>query len=279
MVSKNADMIKRHYLYLFLIALLITSCSTRPNVPRSFPDEDQMALVIADVYQTESLLGQTRLTYNTSNTSKEDKVSGYYRFALEQHGLTKAEFDTAMGWYSAHPVVLSDVYEKAVEILSRRDAELKNKMSKEKEEQSVVARIPDRQELWRDTTDFILPTNAIDSLDNRLPFSVDTDSLQSGILSLHASYTFKEGGFLDSAQMKMFTLYADSTMDTVSYKIHKSFKKVDGNISHALTKNKHLINVEGFLFSHDTTKKSSVEISDVRLTFIPMMKSQEMMLK
>jgi len=276
MVSKNAEMNKRHYLYVCLIVLLVAACSTRPTVPRRFPDEEKMAVIIADVYQTESLLGQTRLSYNSD---KEDKVSGYYRFALEQHGLTKAEFDTAMGWYSAHPVVLSDVYEVAVEILSKRDAELRNQMKKEKEESAIAARIPDKQELWEDTTAFVLPTNPIDSLDNRLPFNIGIDSLESGILTLHASYVFKEGSFLDSAQMKMFTLYADSTRDSVSYHIHKSFKKVEGNISYDLEKNKQLLNVEGFLFSHDTTKKSLVEISDVRLTYIPTMESQDMMLK
>ena len=184
-----------------------------------------------------------------------------------------------MGWYSAHPVVLSDVYEHAVEILSKRDAELKNKINKEKEERSVAAKIPDKQELWKDSVSFKLLAGSIDSLDNRLPFKVEADSLKGGILRLHADYTFKEGGFLDSAQLKMLACYADSTIDTVSYYIHKSFKKVEGNISHAIPKDKYLINIEGFLFSHDTTRKTSVDISDVKLTFIPTMGSEDMMLK
>ena len=265
----------RHF-YIIGLVLFIYSCSTRPSVPRAFPNEDKMALIIADVYQTESVLSQTRLSYNSST---EDKVSGYYRFVLEQHGLTKVEFDTAMGWYSAHPVVLSDVYEQAVEILSRRDAELKNKINKDKEEHSAVAKIPNRQELWKDTTAFQLPTNPNDSLDNRLPFRVDADSLKSGILRLHASYVFKEGGFLDSAQLRMLACYSDSTIDTVSYLIHKSFKKVNGNIAHMVPVNKYLISLEGFLFDHDTTKTSLVDIDDVKLTYIPTMGGDEMMRK
>ncbi len=269
-------MLKRHYLYILLLTFFINSCSTRPSVPRYFPDEDKMALIIADVYQVESLLAQTRLNYNLD---KEDNVSGYYRFVLEQHGLTKVDFDTAMAWYSAHPVVLSDVYEQAVVILSKRDAELKNRMNKEKEEQSNLTKIPDIQELWKDSTEFSLPYNSLDSLDNRLPFCISTDSLQNGVLRLHAVYTFKEGSFLDSAQMKILACYADSTVDTLEYHIHKSFKKVEGNISHSITKEKYLINIEGFLFDHDTAKQSLVEISDVKLSFIPIMESEEMMLR
>ena len=71
---------------MLMAALFMNACSTRPSVPHSFPDEDKMALIIADVYQTESVLSQTHLSYNSSN---EDRVSGYYRFVLEQHGLAK----------------------------------------------------------------------------------------------------------------------------------------------------------------------------------------------
>jgi len=240
------------------------------------PSEKEMAAVLADVYETESVLSHTRALHSLT---KEDKVSGYYRFVLEQHGLTKAQFDTAMGWYSANPVVLSDVYEEVIVILSKREAELKNEMNKEVEEQPVAAQLPNKQQLWSDTTSFILPTNPKDSLDNRVPFMVETDSLNKGILRLMASYTFKEGGFLDSAQMEMLACYADSTIDTLSYKIHKSFKKVDGTIAHAVPESKKLIRVEGFLFCHDTTKKSSVHIDDVKLVFIPKLESEELMLR
>jgi hypothetical protein len=245
---------------------MLVACSTRPKVPRSLPGEKQMAEVLADIYQVESVLGQTRLSYNSS---KEDMVSGYYRYVLDKHLMTKADFDTAMAWYSANPTVLADVYDDVIEILSRRDAELKNKMNKDNEENKAMVKVPSRLELWNDSTAFNIPLNPADSLDNRVPYSIDLDSIGGGILRLYASYQFKEGSFLDSAQMKMVAVYADSTMDTVFYQIHKSFNKVSGNISHRIERNRQVINVNGFLLEHDTTKQTVVSIEGVKLDFIP----------
>lgn len=259
-----------------LLMLIIVGCSTRPKVPRDLPSERKMAEVLADVYEVESLLGQTRINYNSD---KKGMVSGYYRTVLDRHEMTKIDFDTAIAWYTANPTVLSDVYEEAIEILSKREADLKNKISKEKEERPSIGKLPNREELWTDTTTFSIPFDPKDSLDNRVPFNVAIDSLDGGILRLHANYTFKEGGFLDSAQLKMLVAYADSTVDTVSYQIHKSFKKVNGNISHSIGSDKIVINAEGFLFEHDTTKKSTVMIEDVKMTFIPTMKAGALMEK
>lgn len=258
--------VMRKCISILIVLVLVSACSTRPKVPRGLPGEEKMAEILADVYQVESVLGQTRLSYNSG---EEDRVSGYYKYVLDKHQMSKAEFDTAMAWYSSHPVVLSDVYSEVVEILSRRDAELKNKMNKEKEEDKKLPKVSSKLELWNDTTVFHIPFDKADSLDNRVPYSIDVDSIGGGIIRLYAGYTFKEGGFLDSAQMKMIALYADSTLDTVYYQIHKSFKKVNGNISHRIEAGKHVINVSGFLLEHDTATTTVVDIEDVKLNFIP----------
>ncbi len=263
---------QRYFLFMWVI-IALSSCSTRPKVPRSLPDEKKMAQVLADIYQVEAVLGQTRLSYNSG---EEDRVSGYYKYVLEKHRMTKAEFDTAMVWYSDNPVVLTDVYGEVIEILSKRDAELKNRINREKEEKKKIAKVPSRVDLWKDTTAFSVPFNKADSLDNRVPFNVDVDSVSGGIVRLYASYLFKEGGFLDSAQMRMIAMYADSTMDTISYQIHKSFKKVNGNISHRVGNNKELINVRGFLLDHDTTQQTVVDIEGVKMNFIPTVEVEEM---
>ncbi|WP_430812753.1 MULTISPECIES: DUF4296 domain-containing protein [unclassified Carboxylicivirga] len=255
------------YFILFLLGAVLWSCSTRPKVPRHLADEERMTAVLADIYQLESVLSQTRLTYNSA---KEDKVSGYYRNVLDKHGMSKADFDSAMVWYAAHPTVLSDVYEEVIEELSRRDAELKNKMNEEKEIKKDLPKVPSRVDLWADTTAFQVPFDEQDSLDNRVPFTFSVDSLSDGILRLQADYSFSETGLMDSARMKMVACYADSTADTVFYHIHKSFNTVKGNISHRINQ-RSLVVVKGLLFDHDTSKVSAVDIEAVKLTFIPTM--------
>ena len=134
--------------------------------------------------------------------------------------------------------------------------------------------LPEEQQLWQDTTSFEIPLDS-DSVDNRLPFDIDIDSLSGGNIRLKADYTFREDGFLDSAQMKMFACFADSTRDTVSTHIHKSFKKVEGNLLLPIDQDKQVISIEGFLFDHDTSEVSSVIIEDVQLTFFPVVKGLE----
>jgi hypothetical protein len=263
MAGKLIPMLRVCSIILFVITLL--SCSTRPKVPRDLPGEKEMAEILADIYQLESVLGQTRLSYNSGN---KDNVSGYYRNVLDQYEMTKVEFDTAMAWYSANPTVLSDVYAEVIEILSRRDAELKNAMNKEKEQKLNMAKVPSKIDLWNDTTAFKVPFAKADSLDNRVAFDIDVDSLSGGIIRLYAEYSFVKEGLLDSAQMKMITCYADSSMDTLSYQIHKSFKPVKGNVSHQISDSKNLVKVKGLLFDHDTTKNAPVTIDDIKLTFI-----------
>lgn len=276
MISKYV-MVKKIILFSLLMFIWV-GCSIHPSVPGEFPDEEEMALVLADVYMVESVLGQVRQSYYSA---KEDDVTGYYRYVLEKHSLSKQEFDSAMVWYSANPAVLSDVYEDVVVILSQRHAELKNAINQEKLEKESAIKLMDtlklteKQELWVDTTSFKLTADVTDSLDRRIPFSIVVDSLSDGNITLSAVYAFKESSFLDSAQMRMFTCYADSTIDTISCQIYKSFKEVDGNLSFTIGPDNQLVNIDGFLFDHDTTEMSSVVVDEIKLTFIPTMKGVE----
>jgi hypothetical protein len=257
-----------------LIFALSWACSTRPSVPNDLPNEEKMAAVLADIYQTESVLSQSRVAYTTP---KEDNVSGHYRFILEQYEMTKQDFDTAMGWYSAHPEILSEVYEDVIEIISERHAKLKNRITKEREDQKdQIAKLPKRKELWNDSTSFSLPFDPTDSLDQRVSFKVGADSLKNGIIRLQAVYNFKKGGFLDSAKMKMYACFADSTIDSLSYNIRKSFKPVRGNLSFTMPPEKTLMHIEGFLFDHDTTRESTVTIEKIKMTYIPTLEEMKM---
>ncbi|MCU4176530.1 DUF4296 domain-containing protein [Carboxylicivirga sp. N1Y90] len=253
------------YLVLSLFVVLV-SCSDYEGKADFIPDEDDMALLLADVYEVEAAISQAGRSINKEDSS----FVGYYRQVLNGHGLTKLEFDSAVSWYSANPLIFADVYDEVISILSERDAFLKQEMSKERDQKSdEMALMRDVEDLWKGKRKYKLPFDEGDSTDVFLPFEFELDSLKNGILRLHARYKFGKANELDSASMKMITLFADSTRDTLVYHIPKSFKSAAGSLALPLKDQRSLISIEGLLFEHDTAKVSDVEINEVKLTFIP----------
>lgn len=249
-----------------LVLFGLLACTPSPRKPKFVPEEEEMAILLADIYEVEAAISQNGQQIDRNDT----RFVGYYKSVLDKHELTKLEFDSAVSWYSAHPLIFAEVYDDVISILSRRDAQLKQSMSVEKEESPEhMAIIPDVKDYWKERRTYELPLNDKDSLEASLPFQVLMDSISVGILRLHASYTFVKGNELDSAQMFMIACFADSTRDTLEHNIHKSFEKTSANLSLSIPKGKKLISLEGLLFEHDTSRVTKVKVEDVKLTFVP----------
>jgi len=262
-------------LTVYIIVLIgAVACTPRPNRPDFVPDQEEMALLLADIYQIEAAISQGGRQVNRN----DEKFVGYYKDVLDKHGITKLEFDSAVSWYSSYPELYSEVYDEVISTLSQRDALLKKELSEQNQDKKdMIDQIPNMKNLWEGRqSSFSLPLAKQDSSDVFFPFSIKVDSIKSGIIRLNASYKFNKGNQLDSAQMKMILCYADSTADTLNYQVKESFKKYFGNLSQMIPGGKPLVNIEGALFEHDTAKVVHVEIEDVKLTLIPKVSTEEM---
>jgi len=262
---------KKGYLrFIFFVSILVfifSECTTRVKVPREFPDEDSMAVIIADIYYTEAVLNQSREYYR----GRENDLPKFYKFVLGRHELTKKEFDTIFSWYSEHPKLLSEVYDKVISILNEKETEIKYDTAKTGEEEKT--KISGIKDMWKGKRSFLFGMN--DSSNNCVPFHIDVDSLGNGIFRLIATYKFKKGNLLDKAYMKMIACYSDSTADTVSYSIDKSFTERITTLSLDANKNKYVVELKGLLLEHDTTKSAMGTIKDVKLLYIPSLKIQK----
>ena len=255
---------KGHLKFIFfvlILAFIFSECTTRVNVPKEFPDEDSMAVIIADIYYTEAALSQSREYYR----GRENDLPKFYKFVLDRHGLTKKEFDTIFSWYSDHPKLLSEVYDKVISILNEKETELKYDTAKT--EKKETPRVPGVKDIWKGKRSYSVSIK--DSSNNCVPFSIEVDSLENGIFRLIASYKFKKGNLLNKAYMKMIACYSDSTADTVSYSIDKSFTERITTLSLEADKNKYVVELKGLLLEHDTTENAMGTIKDVKLLFIP----------
>ncbi len=242
------------------------ACTPNARRPKFVPDEEGMAELLADVYEVEAAISQNGRVVNRD----DKKFVGYYKDVLDKHEITKFEFDSAVSWYSSHPLLFADVYDDVISILSKKDALLKKELNAENESNvEKMGMIPDVKDYWNERRKYKLPLDEKDSIASTIPYSVLLDSISSGIVRLHASYTFTKGNQLDSAQMYMIACFVDSTRDTLTYQIRKSFKKTSGNLSLSIPMGKKLLSLEGLLFEHDTTRIPMVQIDDVKLTFVP----------
>jgi len=245
-------------------SFVLLSCSTRVNVPKEFPQEDSMAVILADIYFMEATMGQSHEYMMRGN---EEELLKFYKDIFEKHDITKQRYDTVFAWYSEHPELLSEVYDKVISILNERESVISNDTSEIKNKSIGTARIPKMKDIWKGKRSFVINPN--DSTKGTLPFEIKVDSLKSGIFRLMATYRFTKGNLIDKANMKLIACYSDSTTDTASYAIDKSFTERITTLSLDADKKKYVTGIKGLLLDHDTSVVAKGYIRGIKLFYIP----------
>ncbi|MFW6044047.1 MAG: DUF4296 domain-containing protein, partial [Marinilabiliaceae bacterium] len=211
--------IKTFFAFFLLAMILVTGsgCSPRDRVPKEFPEQEEMAEIIADLYIAENVV--TRGQSGPQGDPSDSNIPGYYKGVLEKYELTAAEFDTIRKWYAAHPYHFQEVYDQAIVNLNRRKAELEQKLREEREEKEKTPEIID---LWK--KDRNLTLNAEDTIDRRLPFHIDLDSLTGGEIRFSTMYKFLREDMTKDGQMMLIVEYRDTIADTITQKLEKTFQ-------------------------------------------------------
>lgn len=93
------------------VMLLALSCSKAPLGERRFAD------LLVDLHTADGILSDARL----APVGEQDKYM-YYTGLFDKHGITRAEFDSCVHYYSARPERYERVYEKVIRTLERRDS-------------------------------------------------------------------------------------------------------------------------------------------------------------
>ena len=109
---------KRSSLHIFVLCLLSLLLCLTGCRPKGILHSWEMRKVLVDLHKTDALL-QINGLYNAST---EDKAI-YYAQVLEKHGITQAEFDSSLVWYTAHPQLFDKIYPKVLaELKEEEDA-------------------------------------------------------------------------------------------------------------------------------------------------------------
>lgn len=114
---------RRHLYIVLLVLTAVILCGCRPKgILRS----SQMREVLVDLHKTDALLQMTDKNY----VPQEEKAA-YYAQVLEKHGITQAQFDSSLVWYTAHPQLFDKIYPKVL-------AELKDEETRFLEENGLT---------------------------------------------------------------------------------------------------------------------------------------------
>lgn len=112
---------------LVFATLILTSCGSREeaelSVPSNILSEEKFTKLIVDFS-----LAESASNLNVKNFPAEKMDSAYAFDPLEENKVSKAQYDSAVSFYSKHPIIYKKIYENVLATLSKM--QLRNDSSK-----------------------------------------------------------------------------------------------------------------------------------------------------
>lgn len=100
-------------IYAFLALTVFTGCR-----PRGILHSWEMRKVLVDLHKTDALLQVAGLQYG-----HEEAKNYYYAQVLAKHGISQAQFDSSIVWYTAHPQLFDKIYPRVNKQLEKEETE------------------------------------------------------------------------------------------------------------------------------------------------------------
>lgn len=276
------------------VALLLLYPYLFPPVPR----EKRMARIMADIYTADAILQECQ-----SCGQKDKTIESTYRTVLGHYGLTKADYDSAVAWYSCDPKKFASVYERVVAILTTRE--------------DMVRAVAERVDSIEKRIEHINDSLTLDLIGSKLTLSLplgekddslktylkpgakkyttvertfDLDSLRGGHLDVSYKYTISDpgdkvkskSGSAVKAQappvakypdgfLRVIVSYADTTDMRDSLKISVSRRVVqrEAKLTVNLRDSVAATSARVVLFENKGLKDMSMVLRDIHVTYKP----------
>ena len=103
--------------------------------PRGVLSNREMRDVLYDLHRADGAIQVAGYNY-----SHDQELAGYYKNVLDKHGITQAEFDSSLVWFTDNPQIFNKIYPKVIERLEAdfkveeqiRDANREKKLASKK---------------------------------------------------------------------------------------------------------------------------------------------------
>lgn len=155
----------RLYLILFLTGLIFLITSCKPGIPSDILTPEELEEVLYDYHLAQGLA-------ESSSDSVSYRRYVYVQEVFRKHGITEAEFDSTMVWYSAHANYLNDIYKN---LSLRYETELKAMGATEgiSDNLNNLSAVGDTANIWTEQSFIVMQPNW---LDGKFKFVIEADS-------------------------------------------------------------------------------------------------------
>lgn len=240
---------------LLLLGLVFIGVSCGKHIPDDIIQPSDMEELLYD-YHLALTMG------NDLSYSDRYKRESYKNYVFNKHGVTEAEFDSSMVWYTRNSKELTDIYKNLQKRYEMAEEQMKSELNK-RSGQISVSLSGDSVDVWSDRNLYWLTTSP---LTNRLMFDLKADTTfhDKDILVFEADYSFLayEKNTAQAVVSLKITFKNDSTL-AMSKIINKS-----GNEQLVLKPDSayEYKSINGFVyFSNPDTVDASIIINNIKL--------------
>lgn len=118
----------KNILYFISTILLIGCISKEVQIPDDIIDADTFTDIMIDVQIAEGMTSHNRT--NRRNKTEEQGFDPYISI-FKKHNVEADEFQRTYDFYSHHPDLMEGIYEQVLDSLSKLEAEVKQRFTKE----------------------------------------------------------------------------------------------------------------------------------------------------
>lgn len=190
------------------VMLLMVSC--KPGIPGKYLQPDEMADILYEYHLAEGI-AQTR------NSGDTIAVRTYRASILKHKGISQADFDSSMVYYTRHTELLEDVYTKLADRFDKESVALGGASVGDGESYTSA----DTANVWRQSTAFVLSPYAAT---NRLSFDIKADSSYHAgdklILDFDAQFIYQDG--MRDASVVLAVTYDNDSVEYVNNSVMSS---------------------------------------------------------
>ena len=109
------------------VLLAIVGCR-----PRGILSNREMREVLYDLHRADGAIQTAGYNY-----AHDQEVARYYKNVLDKHGITQAEFDSSLVWFTDNPQIFNKIYPKVIERLEA-DVEVEKQKREAKREKTLA---------------------------------------------------------------------------------------------------------------------------------------------
>lgn len=245
---------------ILLLSLLAFLVSCKVEMPKSVPSPAKMEAILYDYHLAQSMA--------TTNANVDYKEKLLYKYVFDKHGISKAEFDSALVWYNRNPKYMKEIY-SGLESRVQREIDYLGgaKIAMDDGVAIEAAYLASNiAELWTSQNVRLLSTSP---LNNKLAFTFDTPKDSSFIAGDSLVFSFNAFFLSENAQPVKQEAYASVILEYNDKSVRVNGVGVDepGHYDIAVPRNygSRLKSMSGYVyyFDNDTSDVSRMVLSDL----------------